>query len=66
MFFSANIQDMDEDYKEIIPDHPTAHSAYSLRCLTQICERTGWRVLSVVAKRPGNLPIQNSLLCAPV
>jgi hypothetical protein len=27
-FVSATILDMEEDYKELVPDQPAAHSAY--------------------------------------
>jgi hypothetical protein len=52
MFFSANLQDMVEDYREMVPEQPTAHSACSLRAVTGIAERTGWRLLTVEGKPP--------------
>jgi SAM-dependent methyltransferase len=65
MFFSANIQEMDVDYREVVPEKPTAHSAYSGRFLQQLVERSGWRILSRESKYHHDLPIQDSLLCAP-
>lgn len=70
MFFSANLQDMPDDYREMAPE-PTADSAYSFRLLHRLLKRTGWRVLSMVGKNPRaadgrEMPIQDSLLCAPV
>jgi SAM-dependent methyltransferase len=71
LFFSANLQVMDEDHKEMFPESPTGHSVYSLGLLTRIIERTGWRIASIEPKLPlrspeGHIPIQNSLLCVPV
>jgi SAM-dependent methyltransferase len=65
MFFSVNIQDMDEDYRELDPERPAGSSAYSLRAITDIVERTGWRVLTTVGKNPKGLAIVDSFLCAP-
>jgi SAM-dependent methyltransferase len=65
MFFSANIQEMDVDYREIVPEKPTAYSAYSERFLRQLVERTGWRILSCEGKDHHGMPIQDSLVCAP-
>jgi SAM-dependent methyltransferase len=65
MFFSVNIQDMDEDYRELDPRQATASSAYSLRAITDIVERTGWHVLTIAGKNPEGLPIMDSFLCAP-
>jgi SAM-dependent methyltransferase len=65
MFFSADLQDMEEDYKEMLPEQPTGHSAYSLRALMGIAQRTGWRVLTVEGKSPLGHPIADSILCAP-
>jgi SAM-dependent methyltransferase len=66
MFFSATLQDMEEDYKELVPAQPTSHSAYSLRAITEIAGRTGWQVLTVEGKAPHGHPIQDSILCAPM
>jgi SAM-dependent methyltransferase len=69
LFFSANIQDMEDGYREMIPDQPTGHSAYSLAALRELLAGTGWTVVSVEPKRParagGWFPIQDSLLCVP-
>jgi SAM-dependent methyltransferase len=65
MFFSVNIQDMDEDYRELDPERPAAISAYALRAITDIVERTGWRVLTTAGKNPNGLAIVDSFLCAP-
>ena len=65
IFFSATLQDMEEDYKELEPKWPTSHSAYSLRAITGIVERAGWRVLTMAGKAPQGHPIQDSFLCAP-
>jgi SAM-dependent methyltransferase len=69
MFFSANVQDSSDGYREIGPT-PTAFSGYSWRALRRLLERSGWRVLSRAGKnardaRGRPIPIQDSLLCAP-
>jgi SAM-dependent methyltransferase len=67
LFFSADIREMDSDYKELVPDAAAAHSAYSLALLQRLTERTGWRILSIEGKNPrGTIPIADSLLCVPV
>lgn len=71
LFFSATIEDLDEDYREIVAASPTAHSAYSLRLLRQLTEEAGWRIISVEPKLPpggplGRVPIQDSVLCVPI
>ncbi|MBV9968681.1 MAG: methyltransferase domain-containing protein, partial [Xanthobacteraceae bacterium] len=65
MFFSVNVQEMDDDYRELEPGRPAASSAYSFRAITDIVERTGWRVLTVAGKKPNGLAIVDSFLCAP-
>lgn len=69
MFFSANIQDFSNDYREMGAT-PTANSAYSWHALQQLLGRSGWRVLSRAGKnardaRGRPMPIQDSLLCSP-
>jgi SAM-dependent methyltransferase len=69
MFFSANIQQFTEEYREMDVT-PTLDSAYSERALRKLLERSGWRVLSRAGKNPQDargraIPIQDSLLCAP-
>ena len=49
MFFSATIDDLSEDYREMGAT-PTAHSAYSWRALAGMLERSGWRALSRAGK----------------
>jgi hypothetical protein len=66
MFFSANIQEMDVDYREMVPEKPAAFSAYSQCFLQQLVERAGWRILSCEGKDHHDMPIQDSMLCAPV
>ena len=67
MFFSANIQEMDDDYREMVSDKPTANSAYSAHFLRRLLERSGWRILSQEGKpNQQEMPIQDSLLCVPV
>ena len=67
LFFSANIQEMDDDYRELEPDRPTAHSAYSAAFLKSLLNKSGWKVLTLEGKSPpGQTPIQDSLLCEPV
>ncbi len=65
MFFSATLEEMEENYRELIPDQPTGRSAYSPDFLQQLVERSGWQVLSREGKRPRGIPIQDSLLCTP-
>ncbi|ODS01242.1 hypothetical protein AUC68_12845 [Methyloceanibacter methanicus] len=65
LFFSANIQDMDGDYREMA-HRPTLHSAYSAAFLQGLLARTGWKCLSLEGKTPQGVPIQDSFLCAPV
>jgi SAM-dependent methyltransferase len=65
MFFSANIQEMGVDYCEMVPEKPTADSAYSERFLRRLVEGGGWRILSCEGKGHRDMPIQDSLLCAP-
>lgn len=70
MFFSARIEDMPDDYRELEP-RPTAHSVYSWSHMRRLVERSGWRVLSRADGLPlradgREVPIQSSLLCAPV
>jgi len=70
MFFSVNLQDAPEDYFEMGPT-PTAFSAYSWRAVQQLLEQSGWRVLSKAGKNAQDahgrpMPIQDSLLCAPI
>ena len=65
LFFSVNILDMEEDYRELAPDYPTGSSAYSLRAISDILARTGWRPLTLGGKWPKGHPIQDSFLCAP-
>jgi len=65
MFFSATIREMKGDYCEMIPDRPTAHSAYSAHFLRWLLERTGWRIMSQEGKHHRGMPIQDSFLCAP-
>jgi SAM-dependent methyltransferase len=69
LFFSANLQEIEEGYREMTPE-PTGHSAYSLRLLREIVERSGWRIESIEPKGPprspqDGYPIQDSLLCVP-
>jgi SAM-dependent methyltransferase len=69
MFFSARIDDMPDDYRELDPQ-PAGHSAYSWGFLCRLLERSGWRVLSTAGKSPRaangrKAPIQDSVLCAP-
>jgi SAM-dependent methyltransferase len=74
MFFSATLEDMADDYRELQPQ-PTASSAYSWRFLRRLLDRSGWRVLSLVGRGPDGqgpndrhgreMPIQDSVLCAP-
>ena len=69
MFFSATIDDLPEDYREMGAT-PTAHSAYSWRALAGMLERSGWRALSRTGKNPHDargrlMPIQElGALCA--
>jgi len=64
LFFSANIQEMAEDYRELAPV-PTGHSAYSLAALERLLGQSGWRVLSVAPKRPKpGVWAQDTVLCA--
>jgi SAM-dependent methyltransferase len=65
LFFSVNILDMEEDYRELEPDQPTASSAYSFRAISNILARTGWRVLTIAGRRPDGHPIMDSFLCEP-
>jgi len=69
MFFSANIQNFTEEYREMSVT-PALDSAYSERALRKLLERSGWRVLTRAGKNPQDargraMPIQDSLLCAP-
>jgi SAM-dependent methyltransferase len=63
LFFSATLEIGDFKYQENFPDKPTAHSVYTREFLTEILVATGWRVVSIEAKEPRGLPIQDSLLC---
>ena len=65
LFFSANIEEMNLEYRDIFPESPTAHSVYSINLLRGITQRTGWQIVSLEGKRPRGLPIQDSLLCVP-
>ncbi|MGO9603085.1 MAG: class I SAM-dependent methyltransferase [Candidatus Binataceae bacterium] len=66
IFFSADLREIDQGYQEMVPERPTAHSAYSLEFLKEIAARSGWRLLSVAGKAPrGSLPNQDTLLCEP-
>jgi SAM-dependent methyltransferase len=65
LFFSAIILDMEEDYRELVPERPTGSSAYSLRAISDIVARTGWRVLTIAGKNPDGHPIMDSFLCEP-
>jgi SAM-dependent methyltransferase len=66
LFLSANIEAMDLEYKETLPESPTAGSVYSINFLRSITQRTGWQIVSIEGKCPGNLPILDSLLCVPI
>ena len=65
MFFSAYIQEMEDDYQEVIPDRPTALSAYSIHFLRRLLEGAGWRIKSHEHRNDRGMPILDSLLCAP-
>jgi SAM-dependent methyltransferase len=66
LFFSANIEAMDVEYREIFPESPTAHSVYSINLLRSITQRMGWHIVSIEGKGPGEVPIQDSLVCVPI
>jgi SAM-dependent methyltransferase len=67
LFFSAIVEDMDSDYREMEPSVPGAASVYTKASLTGLLERTGWRVVSHAPKNPRPLtPIQDSFVCLPV
>jgi SAM-dependent methyltransferase len=70
LFFSATPEPIAEGYRELVPDQPTAHSAYSADCMREIIKRGGWRIVSVEPKSPLGpngtvIPIQDSILCVP-
>jgi SAM-dependent methyltransferase len=70
LFFSATLESIAEGYRELVPDHPTAHSAYSADHMLAIIDRAGWRIISVEPKLPSDsngvtIPIQDSFLCVP-
>jgi SAM-dependent methyltransferase len=66
LFFSANIETMDLEYREMAPESPAALSVYSIDLLRSITQRTGWHIASIEGKSPGNVPILDSLLCVPI
>lgn len=65
MFFSVNLQEMSEGYREMIPDNPTGFSAYSYDFIRLLLKSADWLILSQEGKEPGGVPIQDSILCAP-
>jgi hypothetical protein len=66
MFFSATLETGEFGYREMFPEAPTAHSVYTLELLAEILDNCGWRMISLEAPHPRGIPIQDSLLCAPV
>jgi len=66
MFFSAFLHEDDTPFQQLVPEKPDLMASYRLDHLTEILERTGWEVVSVVDPAPRDLPIMWSLLCRPV
>jgi SAM-dependent methyltransferase len=67
LFFSAFIDDeMAQDYREGMPEHPTLYSFYSGAHMRRLLAETGWRVESVAGVGPEDLPIVDSFFCVPV
>lgn len=65
LFFSASLGEGDFGYREHDAEKPTELSVYSKDLLGELLEREKWRVVSIEPESPRDLPILDSILCAP-
>lgn len=66
LFFSAAIDDGIDEYREQIPEAPTALSWYSSKSIKQLVENAGWQITSFEPRVAEGLPNQDSFVCLPV